>query len=91
MVLIITLNFNKRKTVCMYISDKQTISEKKTFLLANDELSTLDKYKYLGHVRQCNLSDNDDIYHKVRSIYVRAITICKKIKFFSDSVKIPFF
>ena len=54
------IKFNKTKTVCMCISDKQTISEKPTFLLGNDELCTVDKYKYLGHVVQCNLSDNDD-------------------------------
>ena len=34
----------------MCISDKQTISEKPTFLLGKDELCTVDKYKYLGHV-----------------------------------------
>ena len=44
MGLIITLNFNKRKTVCMCISDKQTISEKPTILIGNDELFTVDKY-----------------------------------------------
>ena len=65
----------------MCISDKQTISEKPTFLLGNYELCTVDKYKYLGHVVQCNLSDNDDIYRQVRSMYGRAKTICKKNNF----------
>ena len=75
----------------MCISDKQTISEKPTFFLGNDELCIVDKYKYLDHVVQCNLSDNGDIYCQVRSMYGRANTVCKKFNFCSDSVKIQLF
>ena len=50
------------------IANKQTISEKPTFLhgTCSDEFCALDKRKYLGHVVQCDLSDNDDIYPQVR-------------------------
>ena len=57
----------------MCISDKQTLSEKPTFLFGKDELCTVDKYN--------NLYDNDDIYRQVRSMDGRANPICKKNQF----------
>jgi hypothetical protein len=80
--------FNETKTVCMCINDKRNKEDVNlNFYLGDKNLSIVDRFKYLGHIIQHNLSDNDDIIQQMRSVYVRANTICRKFSHCSDDVK----
>ena len=79
--------FNEKKTVCMLIQPNARKLRQVPIYLNNRMLSYVNVYKYLGHLINSDLKDNDDIQAQTRLFYARGNALIRDFKFASLSVK----
>ncbi len=61
------------------------------FYLAGQELSVVNKVKYLGHIIRSHLCDNDDIQRQYCKLYAQGNMLAHKFSMCTDDVKIDLF
>ena len=65
--------FNVVKSQCLIVSSRSDFIRRPTFQLSGTSLSIYTEcYKYLGHMINSALSDDQDIMKQTRSFYARA-------------------
>jgi exonuclease III len=86
------ITFNKQKTVCMIIDNKQTVDcNIPNIKMGGELLKYVTNVKYLGHIISNNLKDNEDIARQVKSVYLKGNTVLRKFKQCNDEVKCKLF
>jgi len=61
------------------------------FRIGVSDLQFVAQFKYLGHIRTRNLSDDNDIQREVRSMFVRCNILIRKLSNCSRRVKLKLF
>ena len=80
--------FNEKKTVCMVFKAKRYKQFYfHEFYLNEKPLKYVTNYKYLGHVVENTLNDDDDIYRQLRFIYARGNCLIQNFDRCSPQVK----
>ena len=91
----INMSFNTKKTVCMVFNPVQKCKVvAATFprlTLAGCELSYVDKFKYLGHIIEKDLSDNSDINREIKCLYTRTDIMMRRFHRCSVRVELQLF
>ena len=91
----INMSFNTKKTVCMVFNPNQkckVVAENfPRFILAGCELSFVDKFKYLGHIVENDLSDNSDINREIKCLYTRTNIMMRRFHRCTVKVKLQLF
>ena len=82
--------YNCSKSQLM-LFDQQHLEVKPNITLANTVLDYVDKYKYLGHVIDNQLNDEDDMKSKQRALYRRGNLLARKFYFCSNAIKVKLF
>jgi len=70
--------FNVVKSQCLIVSSRSDFIRRPTFQLSGASLPYTECYKYLGHMINSALSDDQDIMKQSRSLYARANVIIRK-------------
>ena len=86
------LTYNANKSFCMVIDNKPR--DKKNIhpvVMNNHTLPYTEKYKYLGHIINNNLTDDDDIARQKRCIYAQANALARKFNLCNSSIKTTLF
>ena len=76
--------YNANKSYCMVIDNKPVV-------INNHTLPHTEKCKYLGHIINNNLTDNDDIARQKRCIYVQTNVLASKYHLSSSTIKTTLF
>ena len=66
------------KSQCFIVSSRSNFIRRPTFQLSGASLPYTECYKYLGHMINSALSDDQDITKQTRSLYARANVIIRK-------------
>ena len=86
------ITYNANKSICMAIDNKP---EDKTnihpVVINNHTLSHTEKCKYLGHIINKNLTDDDDIATQKRCIYAQANVLARKFYLCNSTIKTTLF
>jgi len=85
------LVYNAKKSKCMIFQPKGFTAPNFTFKLSNNNLSYVEKYKYLGVVISSCRSDNFDIQRAVQSQYTQGNRLIRKFSNCSKEVKLCLF
>ena len=86
------ITYNAKKSVCMVIDNKPR--DKKNIhpvVINNHTLPYIEKCKYLGHIINNNLTDDDDIARQKRCIYAQANALARKFYLCDNSIKTTLF
>ena len=87
----ISLCFNTSKTVCMifnpFVRHKVVSKQFPLFTLAGCQLKYVNQFKYLGHIINDTMCDNDDIRREIRSLFCRTNILFNRFKRCSVAVK----
>ena len=86
------ITYNAKKSVCMVIDNKPR--DKKNIhpvVINNHTLPYTEKCKYLGHIINNNLTDDDDIARQKRCIYAQANALARKFYLCNNSIKTTLF
>lgn len=93
--LTIDLTCNIKKTVCMVFPPKSRASiVANTFpelRVSGSSIKYVHQFKYLGHIINNKLSDDDDIDREIRSLFVRSHILLHKFSRCSPAVKLILF
>ena len=83
------ITYNVNKSYCMVILDNKPQNMKNTHpvILNNNVLQYTTKCKYLGHIINNNLTDDDDIARHKICFYAHANLLARKFRFCSSSMK----
>ena len=79
--------FNVVKSQCLIVSSRSDFIRRPTFQLSGASLPYTECYKYLGHMINSALSDDQDITKQTRSLYARANVIIRKFSHASLNTK----
>jgi len=86
---------NVKKTVCMVFAPSNRAHIVSTsfplFKLGSSYIQYVDKFKYLGHIIDQHLSDDNDVLREVSSMFVRTNILCRKFSKCSINVKVCLF
>jgi hypothetical protein len=75
------LRLNPIKTKCLFFGPfRKVITRPQTVLLDNDHLEVVNKFKYLGHWIDCDLSDVSDIEANLNRFYAKFNSIYREFK-----------
>ena len=74
------LKINTTKSKCMVFETSRFGSGLQEIRLGDDTLQNVTKYKYLGHMIQRNLIDNEDIESRLRQFYMKFNTTFRNFK-----------
>lgn len=86
------IKFNELKTMCMVFRVKNYISFVfEPILLNGKPLKYCESFRYLGHVINDKLNDNEDIMRQTSSIYARGNMLINTFNFCTDNVKCMLF
>ena len=86
---IFNITYNVNKSYCMVIDNKpQTMKYTHPVILNNNVLPYTTKCKYLGHIINTNLTDDDDIARQKRCFYAQANVLARKLALQPDG-RIP--
>jgi len=80
--------FNVVKSQCLIVSSRSDFIRRSTFQLSGASLPYTECYKYLGHMINSALSDDQDIMKQTRSLYARANVIIRKFSHASLNTKL---
>jgi len=70
---------NVKKTVCMvFAPSNKPILSFPLFKLRSSYIQYVDKFKYLGHIIDQHLSDDNNVLREVSSMFVRTNILCSK-------------
>ena len=83
--------FNVVKSQCLIVSSRSDFIRRPTFQLSGASLPYTECYKYLGHMINSALSDDQDIMKQTRSLYARANVIIRKFSHASLNTKLMLF
>ena len=83
--------FNVVKSQCLIVSSRSDFIRHPTFQLSGASLPYTECYKYLGHMINSALSDDQDIMKQTRSLYARANVIIRKFSHASLNTKLMLF
>ena len=86
------IKINESKTVQTVFKtkkDKDWICQQ--FILNGNAIAYCKNYKYLGHIVNASLEDNEDIQSHMRKIYARGNKLINTFKHCSDNVKVTLF
>ena len=86
---------NTKKTVCMMFCPKN-ISKRVAltfppFLLGSESLQFVSQFRYLGHIINDRLTDDDDIMREVKNLFIRTNMLISRFKKCSTRVKVKLF
>ena len=85
---IFNITYNVNKSYCMVIDNKsQNMKYTHPVTLNNNVLPYTTKCKYLGHIINNNLTDDDDIARQKRYFYAHANVLARKFRFCSSGIK----
>ena len=85
---IFNITYNVNKSYCMVIDNKpQKMENTHPVILNNNVLPYTTKCKYLGHIINNNLTDDDDIARQKRCFYAHANVLARKFRFCSSVIK----
>ena len=71
--------YNTTKTVCMLVRPQQSKGWFSTrFMLANEELSFVEEFRYLGHIMTADCRDDKDIKQQFRRQYAVGNILVRK-------------
>ena len=85
---IFNITYNVNKSYCMVIDNKpQTMKYTHPVILNNNVLPYTTKCKYLGHIINNNLTDDDDIARQKICFYAQANVLARKFRFCSSGIK----
>ena len=82
------ITYNANKSFCMVIDNK--LEDKKNIhpvVINNHTLLHSEKFKYLGHIINNNLTDDDDIARQKRYIYAQANVLARKFNICNSTIK----
>ena len=82
------ITYNANKSFCMVIDNKPR--DKKNIhavVINNHTLPYTEKCKYLGHIINNNLTDDDDIARQIRCIYAQANALARKFTYATIPLK----
>jgi hypothetical protein len=87
------LNKEDSRDECAFTKTGVQASRAKKLLkkLINIHLNFTDSFKYLGHMITNDLSDDTDLKHEIRNMYVRANTISRRFGRCSLRVKVKLY
>ena len=86
------ITYNANQSYCMVIDNKP--QDKKNIhpvVINNHTLTHTEKCKYLGHIINNNLTDDDDIARQKRNIYAQANVLARKCHLCSSTIKTTLF
>ena len=84
-----SITYNAKKSFCMVIDNKpQDMNNFNCIHLSNHPLPYTTKCKYLGHIINNNLTDDDDIARQKRCLYAQANVLARKCCLCNFSSKI---
>ena len=85
---IFNITYNVNKSYCVVIDNTpQTMTYTHPVILNNNVLPYTTKCKYLGHIINNNLTDDDDIARQKRCFYAQANVLARKFRFCSSGIK----
>ena len=89
---IFNITYNVNKSYCMVIDNKpQTMKYTRPVILNNNVLPYTTKCKYLCHIINNNLTDDDDIARQKRCFYAQANVLARKFRFAALVLKMSYF
>ena len=89
------MSFNTKKTVCMifnpHFNHKVISGIFPQFHLAGCKLSFVPNFKYLGHIIDNRLQDDDDVYRELKCLFTRTNILIRRFSHCSLNVKLRLF
>jgi len=86
---------NSIKTVCMIFKpknlDRRISADFPCFTLDNCKLKFVSQFRYLGHIINDNLKDDDDIKREIKKLFVSTNTLVNRFQRCSHNVKLVLF
>jgi hypothetical protein len=86
---------NVEKTVCMVFPPKNRImhiaTNFPTLNVGRLDIQFVSTFKYLGHIINAKMDDDDDIQREIRNLFMRTNILARKFRLCSVSVKILLF
>ena len=74
-----------------YHNDKKVAQSFPPFTLGEQTLQYVDQFRYLGHILNSRLNDDDDIIREIRNLFVRTNMLTTRFKKCSMRVKVKLF
>ena len=91
-VVIFNITYNVNKTYCMVIDNNaQNMKYTHPVTLKSNVLPYTTKCKYLGHIINNKLTDDDDIARQKISFHAHANVLARKFRFCSSGIKMSYF
>ena len=93
----VDMSFNTKKTVglCMnfnpHVKHKMVSDSLPQFHLAGCNLSFVPNFKYLGHIIDNKLQDDDDVYRELKCLFTRTNILIRRFSHCSFQVKLRLF
>jgi len=92
---VLDVSFNAKKTVCMNLcprdNSKIVTDNSPSFTLCGQTLEFVPEFRYLGHIINGRLRDDNDINRAISNMYVRTIMLIRRFGRCSRIVKIRLF
>ena len=89
---IFVITYNANKSFCMVIDNKpEDKNNIHPVVINNHTLPHTEKCKYLGHIINNNLTDDDDIARQKRCIYAQANVLARKFNLCNSTIKTTLF
>ncbi|XP_022833918.1 uncharacterized protein LOC111361758 [Spodoptera litura] len=85
------LTYNVKKSEVMIFRHDRTCCFNPVITLGGTQLNVVSKFKYLGHVINNNLKDDDDMERQKRSIAAKANMLARRFARCSNAVRITLF
>ena len=86
------ITYSANKSFCMVIDNKPRDNKNiHPVVIDNHTLPYTEKCKYLGHIINNNLTDDDDIARQKRCIYAQANALARKFYLCNNSIKTTLF
>jgi hypothetical protein len=91
----IDMTCNVDKTVCMVFNPKCkrmiVVTDFPCFTINGSVLQYVNNFKYLGHIINNSLNDNDDVKREVRNLFMRSNILTRRFSRCSTKVKLTLF
>ena len=86
------IKFNTTKSAILsFLPEDKKKLRTPTFHLNNEQIPTVNNFKYLGHILTTNMSDDQDIGRQRKKIYAQGNSILRKFHMCSVEVKVTLF
>ena len=86
------ITYKANKSICMVMDNKHEDKNNiHPVVINNHTLSHTEKCKYLGHIKNNNLTDDDDFARQKGCIYAQANVLARKFYLCNSSIKTTLF